>query len=78
MARVDISRGDWIVRTETAGHQRYWKIGEVDSDRAAMMARDAASADMAKAITRIPPRASPALSVGLKDRLRDLHTDCRN
>jgi len=43
-----------------------------------MMARDAASADMAKAITRIPPRASPALSVGLKDRLRDLHTDCRN
>ena len=41
------------------------KVGEADSDRAAMMARSTAHADMAKAITRIPSHASPASSVDL-------------
>ena len=53
----------WIVRTETAGHHRYWKIGEVTSDRAAAIARETASADAAKAITRIPSHASPAFRI---------------
>src|ERR1043166_6348532 len=53
----------WIVRTETAGHHRYWKVGETDSDRAAMIARYTASADVATAVTRIPPHTSPTLSV---------------
>jgi hypothetical protein len=53
----------WIVRTETAGQHRYWKVGEVDSDRAAMTARYTASADVAKAITCIPSHTSPAFSV---------------
>jgi hypothetical protein len=55
----------WIVRTETAGHHRYWKVGEARSDRAAMMARSTAHADMAKAITRILSHDSPAFSVDL-------------
>jgi hypothetical protein len=55
----------WIVRTETAGHHRYWKVGEADSDRAAMMARSTAHADMAKAITRILSHDSPAFGVDL-------------
>jgi len=53
----------WIVRTETNGHHQYWKVGEVNPDRAAVMARHAASADMAKAITRIPSWTSPAFSI---------------
>jgi hypothetical protein len=55
----------WIVRTETAGHHRYWKVGEARSDRAAMMARSTAHADIAKAITRILSHYSPAVSVDL-------------
>ena len=58
-----INTSGWIVRTETAGHHRYWKVGEADSDRAAMLAHSTARADIAKAITRIPSHALPALSV---------------
>lgn len=60
-----INTTGWIVRTETAGHHRYWKVGEADSDRAAMIARSTARGDMAKAITRIPSNASPAFNVDL-------------
>lgn len=50
----------WIVRTEAAGRHRYWKVGLVDADLAAAIARDAAGADTAIAVTRIPSTAAAA------------------
>ena len=55
----------WIVRTETAGRHRYWKVGEVDAARAAQIARGAASADAAKTISRIAARPLPEFKVAL-------------
>jgi hypothetical protein len=55
--------GGWYVRTETSGRHRYWKVGEVDPDRAAQMARDAISADRARAITRISAHALPGFQI---------------
>jgi hypothetical protein len=54
----------WIVRTETAGRHRYWKVGAADADRAAVIARDTAAADIAKAVTRIPSHAASAFGIG--------------
>lgn len=53
----------WIVRTETTGHHRYWKVGDDDSNLAAEMARSAAGADTARAVTRIRAQAPHKLSV---------------
>lgn len=53
----------WLVRTETAGRHRYWKVGVADAAQAAEIARDAARADTAKAVTRFPPHVSPAFGL---------------
>jgi hypothetical protein len=53
----------WIVRTETAGRHRYWKVGEVNPDRAAQIARNAAIADVARAVTRLPAHVVPAFQI---------------
>jgi hypothetical protein len=50
----------WIVRTETAGHHRYWKVGIADAAKAAEIAGGMASADTARAVTKIPSHVSPA------------------
>jgi hypothetical protein len=44
----------WIVRTETSGRHRYWKVGEADPDRAAQIACDAVNAEVARAVTGLP------------------------
>jgi hypothetical protein len=44
----------WIVRTETAGRHRYWKVGEVNPGRAAQIARNTANAHVARAIVKLP------------------------
>ena len=51
----------WIVRTEIA--ERYWRVGEADPNRAAQMARYAASAEAARAITKIPTHVLPEFSI---------------
>jgi hypothetical protein len=53
----------WIVRTESSARQRYWKVGESDPDLAAQIARNTASADTAKAISRIAARPLPEFRV---------------
>jgi hypothetical protein len=50
----------WLVRTETAGHHRYWKVGVANRVLAAEIALDAAGADTAKAVTGFPPDSSLA------------------
>jgi hypothetical protein len=54
----------WIVRTETAGRHRYWKVGVVDADRAAVIAHQAAGADTAKSVTSIPSHLASAFGMG--------------
>jgi hypothetical protein len=53
----------WIVRTESAGHHRYWKVGTPDADRAAVIARKAAGADTATSVTPISSHARSAYTV---------------
>ena len=53
----------WLVRTETAGRHRYWKVGVAHAAQAAEIARDAAGADTAKAVTGFPPDVSPAFGL---------------
>jgi len=58
---MDVS--GWIIRTEKAGQHRYWKVGEVDPDRAAWIAREAAGAETAKTISGIAARSLPQFKV---------------
>jgi len=53
----------WLVRTETAGRHRYWKVGVVDAARAAAIARDTAGADTGKAVTGILSHAASRFGV---------------
>jgi hypothetical protein len=43
----------WLVRTETDGQHRYWKVGAVDAAKAAAMAAKTAEADTAYPATRL-------------------------
>jgi hypothetical protein len=53
----------WLVRTETAGHHRYWKVGEVNADRAAQLARNTANAHAAKAVASLPTWELPKIEI---------------
>jgi hypothetical protein len=53
----------WIVRTETAGRHRYWKVRVADADWAATVARDTAGADTATAVASIRSHAASAFGV---------------
>jgi hypothetical protein len=61
MGAMDLA--GWIVRTESSGRQRYWKVGERDPDLAAQIAGRTASADTAKAISKIAARPLPQFGV---------------
>ncbi len=49
----------WLIRTETNGHHRYWKVGAVEAAQAAAIAAATANADMAQAVTRLLSHYSP-------------------
>lgn len=53
----------WLVRSQTAGRHRYWKVGVADATQAAEIARDAAGANSAKAVTRFPSHVSSAFGL---------------
>ena len=48
---------------ETAGHHRYWRVGEPDPDQAAQIARDAIGADVARAVTSVPAHVLPEFQI---------------
>ena len=43
----------WLVRTETEGRHRYWKVGAVEADKAAAIAAKTAEAEKARPVTRL-------------------------
>jgi hypothetical protein len=58
---MDVS--GWIVRTDKAGRYRYWKVGEIDPNLAARIARETAGAQTAKTLSRIAAPPLPQFKV---------------